>query len=56
MPIGTRVRLASGGPVMVIVDNAKLADGLVTCAWEGGEDEFRLVVLDVVRSIHHLHR
>ncbi|MEM7528856.1 MAG: hypothetical protein AAF416_14460 [Pseudomonadota bacterium] len=48
MPIGTRVRLASGGPVMLVVD---VKDAFtVTCAWPGGEGDFSVVCLDVVRN------
>lgn len=39
---GDRVRLASGGPVMLVAD---LAGDDVTCAWEGGEAVFPAVCL-----------
>lgn len=52
MPIGTRVRLASGGPEMLIVD----LDGermQVLCAW-GPRSEMWLpvVCVDVIRRFH----
>jgi uncharacterized protein YodC (DUF2158 family) len=55
MPIGTRVRLASGGPVMLIVEN--LPGCRVTCAWTGQdgrpiEDDFLVVCLDIIRRTH----
>jgi uncharacterized protein YodC (DUF2158 family) len=51
MPIGTRVRLASGGPVMLITD----WDGdreYVWCEWENCSEpaRFRIVCLDVIRQ------
>lgn len=53
MPIGTRVRLASGGPVMLVVDiHPELM--AVTVAWQYGEAIFPIVCLDIVRTIHHL--
>lgn len=48
MPIGTRVRLASGGPLVVANDLPNKE--CVTCAWPDGEADFRIVCLDVVRS------
>lgn len=53
MPIGTRVRLASGGPVMLVVDVHPMTME-VTCAWPDGEHRFRIVCLDVVRRHHEL--
>lgn len=49
MPIGTKVRLASGGPEMIVVD---LRPGTleVLCAWPDGEAWFKVVCLDVVRN------
>ncbi len=54
MPIGTRVRLASGGPIMIVVANDLPDREYVTCAWDGGKQEadFRIVTLDVVRQRH----
>ena len=55
MPIGTRVRLASGGPLMVVVENLPPDDdgmAIVRCAWENGEHDFPIVCLDVVRHMH----
>jgi hypothetical protein len=52
MPIGTRVRLASGGPDMLVVD----LDSVRWCAlaaWDGGEAWFPVVCLDVIRR-HHI--
>lgn len=54
-PIGTKVRLASGGPEMLIVDtDAPQAKAI--CAWESGqrveEHTFPTVCLDLVRQIH----
>ncbi len=51
MPIGTRVRLASGGPVMLVVDLDPV-NFQVMCAWKGGEAWFRVVTLDVIRRKH----
>jgi uncharacterized protein YodC (DUF2158 family) len=55
MPIGTRVRLASGGPVMLIIEN--LPGCKVTCAWIGVngvpvEGVFLVVCLDIIRRTH----
>ena len=54
-PIGTRVRLASGGPEMLVVEMHP-ADGDVTCAWRNGarQDEHRFpsLCLDIVRRYH----
>ncbi len=58
MPIGTRVRLASGGPVMVVVGWDETDREYVVCAWDGPdgpqEHRFRIVTLDVVRRKHVL--
>lgn len=51
MPIGTKVRLASGGPLMLVVDNNR-DNFSVLAAWDGGEDWFQVVCLDVVRNVH----
>jgi uncharacterized protein YodC (DUF2158 family) len=51
MPLGTRVRLASGGPVMLVVDIHPETMS-VTCAWHGGEAVFPVVCLDVIRRHH----
>jgi uncharacterized protein YodC (DUF2158 family) len=51
MQIGTRVRLASGGPVMLVVEfHPKIMT--VLCAWDDQEDWFHIVTLDVVRNYH----
>jgi uncharacterized protein YodC (DUF2158 family) len=52
IPIGTRMRLASGGPIMITVEN--LPGCKVTCAWLGSngravEGDFPIVCLDVIR-------
>lgn len=49
MPIGTRVRLASGGPVMTVVD-IDPETMRVFCDWRSGAAWFRIVCLDVVRK------
>lgn len=51
MPIGTRVMLASGGPIMLVTawdDDREY----VWCEWEGCAESarFRIVCLDVVRN------
>lgn len=51
MPIGTKVRLASGGPEMLVVD-LRPATFEVLCAWADGEEWFKVVCLDVVRTFH----
>jgi uncharacterized protein YodC (DUF2158 family) len=55
MPIGTRVRLASGGPIMLVVSNDGPHRDIVTCGWRADdgsaqEDDFVIVCLDVVRD------
>jgi uncharacterized protein YodC (DUF2158 family) len=56
-PIGTRVRLASGGPDMLVVDMHP-ADAAVTCAWlngrQVGEYRFPSLCLDIIRRHHDL--
>lgn len=37
MPVGTRVRLASGGPIMLVVANDGPDREYVTCAWENSD-------------------
>lgn len=51
MPIGTRVRLASGGPEMLVVD-IDLYRLRVLCAWPEGERWFLIVCVDVTRKLH----
>lgn len=56
MPIGTKVRLASGGPEMLVVDLDRIAWS-VLCAWRSddgteGEAWFPVVCLDVIRTVH----
>lgn len=51
MPIGTRVRLASGGPEMLVVDLDPVR-WRVLAAWNGGEAWFLVVCLDVIRAFH----
>lgn len=51
MPIGTRVRLASGGPEMIVMDFHP-ETWRVLCGWSGGEAWFLVVCLDVIRSFH----
>jgi len=54
MPIGTKVRLASGGPEMVVVD-IDISTMRVCCAWRSSIDAsesdcwFPIVCLDVIR-------
>lgn len=54
-PVGTKVRLASGGPEMIVVDIDPRA-AKATCAWRSGnraeEYQFPTVCLDLVRSFH----
>ena len=54
-PIGTKVRLASGGPEMLVVD-VDVAGAKATCAWATGhsvgEHTFPTVCLDLVRRFH----
>jgi uncharacterized protein YodC (DUF2158 family) len=55
LPIGTKVRLASGGPEMLVLDMDE--NGQVLCAWGRTEDEerwFPTVIVDVIRKIHTL--
>jgi len=53
--LGTRVRLGSGGPMMVVVD-LNPNTGYVECEWrEDGilhEGKFKSICLDIVRNIH----
>lgn len=49
--IGQRVRLASGGPIMVVVDFDPIALTL-TCAWPGGEMTAPIVCFDFIRQRH----
>ena len=51
MHIGTRVRLASGGPTMLVTDLDPQA-WRVMCSWDGGEGWFSVVCLDVIRRKH----
>ncbi|WP_316227875.1 MULTISPECIES: hypothetical protein [unclassified Bradyrhizobium] len=52
-PVGTKVRLASGGPEMLIVDIDHVR-GQYLCAWKCGqgvsEEWFIPLTLDVVRG------
>lgn len=50
-PIGTKVRLASGGPDMLVVETIE-EDSRAVCAWDGGEATFLTVCLDLVRTFH----
>ena len=54
-PIGTKVRLASGGPEMLAVD-IDPASARTRCAWltESGAREawFPSICLDIVRRVH----
>jgi uncharacterized protein YodC (DUF2158 family) len=55
VPIGTRVRLASGGPVMLVTAWDEDNREYVFCEWGDGQVErYRIVVLDVVRNHHGL--
>ncbi|WP_041358095.1 YodC family protein [Nitrobacter hamburgensis] len=54
LPIGTSVRLGSGGPEMLIVDY-DLAKGSYLCEWKrsnGGieQSNFPPIVLDIIRA------
>jgi uncharacterized protein YodC (DUF2158 family) len=53
LPIGTKVRLASGGPAMIVVDFG-FDEGDLVCAWKRNgkiaEAKFRVVMLDIVRE------
>lgn len=51
MPIGTLVRLASGGPMMLVTEWDDDRE-YVWCEWDGCEkpERFRIVCLDVVRT------
>lgn len=56
MPIGTRVRLASGGTVMLVTGTDPL-NGRVLCEWQNDDGSIGaawlpIVVLDVVRRHH----
>lgn len=53
MPIGTRVRLASGGPMMLVTEWDDDRE-YVWCEWERCEKpaRFRIVCLDVIRTHH----
>ena len=52
LPIGTKCRLASGGPEMLVID---IEEGgyKVLCSWGYGEKWFPTVCLNVIRQ-HHI--
>ena len=57
-PIGTRLKLASGSPMLVVVDNDKNLS-TVTVSWvddEGVEQEVQLpsVCFDIFRRTHYI--
>ena len=56
-PIGTRVRLASGGPDMTVVDLDDIK-ARVLCAWRDGEavreSWFPSITLDIIRNYHDI--
>ena len=51
LPIGMRVRLASGGPIMLVTDSDSHG-WEVFCSWDGGEGWFKIFSLDIIRRRH----